>query len=818
MRSTVRGSAAIVAIALCSQAHGQVSGSSAGDSAASTVNPVAEPKTDTAASTSAPSAPANQLGDIIVTAQRRSENLQRAAIPVDVLSAQSVLKAGATDPTGLGSLVPALSASPNGGGTTSFFIRGVGNFSSNPLFDPSIAFNYDDIYIGRATATAGLFYDLERIEVLKGPQGTLYGRNATGGAVNVDPVHPKTGEFSGYLTGSYGNYNAGDVQGAVNVPIGSDGAFRLSGTYDRHDGYLSDGTSDEKQGGVRAQLLEHVTPALTIRIAGDYEHIGGSGVGTSYANGLHYNPATNSFTIVDSGLSRSTGLYDPRSQDFRSTLADTVSGRYLAPLDTRPYIDNDIYGFNAEISYDTGFGKLTIIPEWRRSAVNTITDGPGFEAGLRTKDQQDSVEVRFAGNRLGIFDYTFGGLYYHEHNHDNFAIDQQATFTYQDDIAKTDSYAGFARLTAHLADNLRFVGGVRYTKDDKSFNGTQDSLTIVCVAPVPGYPRCPTAPLLPFTWAISQQTVVPLPAPGQVAPIGSTGAIVSRGGNVVDASLDKGKFTYHGGIEFDVGPRSLLYANFETGFRSGGFSLAHGYETYQPEYITAYTIGSKNRFFSNRLQVNLEGFYWKYRNQQLAHIGVDLAGQNSNFTQNIGRSTIYGVDAETRFLLTPTTALNAQVQYLHTRDDKFAYQIPSSTLPPATGCAVGPDAGNPRLLDINCAGKPGLNAPRWTVNMGADQTFNFGDYKAVASVDTQYRSSRYVGFEYQLAERQKPTWQTNLQVSFGPKTDRWSVAGFVRNLENDRYVVNAQYFLFGSGLAYLTSPPRTYGVRASVKF
>lgn len=808
MRKALMGSVAMVALAGAEPAFAQDAAQ-----APSTTSPATTPQTDTQASGSAPT---NQLGDIIVTAQRRAENLQRAAIPVDVVSAAAVIQSGATDPTGLSSVVPALSASPNGGGTTSFFIRGVGNFSANPLFEPAIAFNYDNVYIGRATATAGLFYDLERIEVLKGPQGTLYGRNATGGAINVNPVHPKLGEFSGYLTGSYGSYNAATIEGAINAPLGEHGALRISGTYSRHDGFLSDGTSDQKQGGVRFQLAGELTPRLTVRVGFDYEHIGGKGVGASYANGLTYTAATNGFALRESGLDRSVGLYDPRAQAFRTTLAETVAGRFLSPLPASPYINNDIYGANLEVGYDADFGKLTVIPAWRYSTVDTITDVPGFVAGIRTKDEQVSVEARFAGNRVGPFDYTLGGLFYHEHNNVLFGIDQQTLFTTQSNVQTTNSYSGFARLTAHVTERFRVVGGLRYTKDDKSFAGTSDTLTVVCVVPSPVFPRCPAAPQLPFTWTVAQQTTVPIPV-GAPLPVPGTGALIVRGGNLVDASLNKGKFTYRAALEYDLAPRSLLYASFETGFRSGGFSLAHGYEAYQPEYISAYTIGSKNRFFDNRLQLNVEGFYWKYRNQQLSHIGVDLAGQNGNFTQNIGRSTIYGFDVETRFVVVPSLIVNAQVQYLHTRNDAFSYDVPAGAVP-ITGCPLAPDPNAAGLLRIDCVGKPALNAPRWTLNLGADKTFTIGGYKLVASADSQYRSTRYVGFEYQDAERQGATWQTNAELSFGPSDGRWSIAAFARNLENDRYVVNAQYFLFGNGLAYVTAPPRVYGARASVKF
>lgn len=817
MRKALMSSVAVMAMAGWPLAAAAQAAPLTAGQAPATARSVSEPRTDTAADAAAV-APAGQLGEIIVTAQRRSENLQRAAIPVDVVSAAAILSAGITEPTSLGTLVPALTAAPNGGGTVSYFIRGVGNFASNPLFDSAVAFNYDGVYIGRETATSGLFYDLERIEVLKGPQGTLYGRNATGGAINVNPVHPKVGSLSGYGTASYGDYNSITAEGAVNLPLGPLGAVRISGNYDRHDGYLSDGTSDEKLGGVRVQMLGELTPALTVRVSSDYEHIGGRGVGASYVNSLQFSPAASGFIVKDSGLDRSIGLYDPAAQTNRATLTAGPTGRNLAALDALPYIDNNIYGANAEIAYDTGAGKLTIIPAWRYSTVNTLTPVPGFMAGIQTKDEQYSIEARFNGERIGPFDYTVGGLYFSETNRDHFSVDQQALATYQDFSNKTDSYAAFARLTAHVSDALRLVGGVRYTRDNKSFDGVSTGLTVVCVVRVAGVPTCPKAPLIPFTWLLSQ---VPLPVPqvnGAAAPLPGTGAIIVRNGNAVNAALDKGRVTYRGAVEYDIGPRSLAYASVETGFRAGGFSLAKGYETYQPEYITAYTIGSKNRFFGNRLQFNVEGFLWRYRNQQLAHIGVDLAGQNGNFTQNIGRTTMYGVDAESRLLVTPTTALNAQVQYLHTRYDSFAYQFPNTATPPLTGCAVTAVPGNAAVLNVDCSGKPAFNSPVVTVNLGADQTIPVGRYKLVGSVNSQYRSSRFVGFEFQAAERQGPTWQTSAKISFGPNDDRWSIEGFIRNLENDRYITNAQYFLIGNGLSAVTAPPRTFGIRGAFKF
>ena len=193
---------------------------------------------------------------------------------------------------------------------------------------------------------------------------------------------------------------------------------------------------------------------------------------------------------------------------------------------------------------------------------------------------QYSVETRFLGKRLGIFDYTVSGLYYHETNLGHYSINQQALDIFQDFRQSTESYAVFGRVTAHLTDRLRLVGGIRYTDDEKSFNGTSTSLTIVCTLPTPTGPNCPQAPLFTLVPTAAQLTLPVPPAIGAVAPIigarGFTGAIVARGGNTNNSTLSTDKVTYRGAVEYDLTPRSLLYASVETGYRTGGFSLAVG--------------------------------------------------------------------------------------------------------------------------------------------------------------------------------------------------------------------------------------------------
>ncbi len=765
---------------------------------------------------SAKAAPGQEgLGDIIVTAQRRSENLQRAAVAVSVVQGSALVAAGITQPDRLGELAPALTVQPSSTGNL-IFLRGIGNFTLTPNSDPAIAFNYDGVYIGRPTSTNGLFYDLDRIEVLKGPQGTLYGRNATGGAINVIPTQPRLGEFSGYATASYGNYNAVVAEGAINVPLGEKGALRVSASTSRHDGYLRDGTSDDDTTSLRVQMKAQLTPALTVRVSGDYSHVGGVGAGVSYVSNYNFNPRTGGYATVKPATGLGEGLYTPAAQAYRTGVFVPVAGRTLDAISPYPFQRNDFYGANAQIDYDTGAGTLTIIPAWRYASLDYLAEAASFPYRNREKDEQFSIEARFTGSRIGIFDYIVGGYFYDDSIRNRTALNLSAAENFLVQAYDNRSFAPFGRLTAHLSERLRLVGGIRYSKDIKRFTGSGIALNLVCTVQTPFGPSCPNARLFTTVDDISQ---VPFAVPTTPAPIpqGISGAIIVRSNSLYDNRLTNDRVTYHGGVEFDLAERSLFYATVESGYRSGGFSAALGFETYQPELITAYTVGLKNRFFGNRVQLNVEGFWWDYKDQQVSHLGLDLSGRTAQFIQNIGTSRIKGVEVDGRVLVTRTTLVSATVQYLDARNRSFTYQQGSATGVPLTGCAFALSA-NPAFYNVDCAGKQAYNSPRWTVNLAGQQTFELGDYKLVAGVDTQYKTSRTVGFEFLPEQRVGSTWTTNAQVSFGPASDKWSIAGFVRNIEDDRILNFAVTHPLANALVGGSTAPRTYGARASVKF
>ena len=774
------------------------------------------------------------LGDIIVTAQRQSESVQRAAIAISVVGGADLVNNGITQPDRLNSLVPALTIANVGPSATSF-IRGVGNFSVSQTSDPAVAFNYDGVYVGRLTATSTTFFDSDRVEVLKGPQGTLYGRNATAGAINILPTQPKLGELSGYGIVQYGNYNAFSAEGAINLPVGDKGAVRISGIVNNRDGYDRDGSSDDKSQGLRLQFKADLTPNLTARVAFDYEHLGGKGAGLTFLDTYACSAATPTTpgstphcVVRPTNISRADGNTSAASQAFWTSLASGVTGRLRDPFPSN-YQNSSFYGSNADIEWKTGIGTLTIIPAVRFDHVQNLNPGGGFPIANDQKDIQYSVETRFAG-KISLFDYTLGFFYYNENSKLNAGTvtgNNSGNFA-QPSVQDTQSYAPFLRLTAHLTPSLRVVGGVRYTQDNKQLNAHYITIAETCNA---GF-TCPTAILptavpfytsepfaVPMTQSPTNTFPVSIPGPTPNTTIARTDVFFNR-------TLSQHQVTWRGAVEYDVSPTSLLYASAEKGFRSGGFNTAIVNDPasaaipaiYQPETLTAYTVGSKNRFFDNRVQLNIEAFWWKYNNEQIAHAAVDQANRPGSYTQNIGRSTIKGVEVEGRVLVTPTTQISVDAQYLHARDDSFAY---TSLGYPYTNCAVSPSAlppffGRVPYFSVNCAGLPSYNAPTWTVNLAGQQTVPLGGYKLVFTADTQYKTSRYTYFDYGTEQLQRASWQTNGQVSFGPANGRWSVAGFVRNIENHRQLAAPVAFL--GILAAFTTPPRTFGGRVSVKF
>ena len=791
------------------------------------------------------------LNEIIVAAQRRAETLQDAAIPINAVSGEDLARSGVTDVTQLNKVAPALYVPEAGGANVGYFVRGVGNFANNGYTNPAVAFNLDGVYIGRPSSTVASFLDVNRIEVLKGPQGTLYGRNATGGAVNVIPNTPLIGEWEGNVSAQYGNYEALEFTGTLNIPMGDSVAARFAGAYTDRDGFYDDGTGAAENLALRGQLLFDMSPAVSLRFSADYSTAKGTGPGLDVDGVYTFAPFTPDATVPNwqfipapaNVAEPFTGLFAPQTLSFIENNATAAPLYSLVEGYAYPFRDDEYWGVNAELDADLGFANLVIIPAFRRSDLDNLFNGAPFKAGINQDTaEQYSIEGRLSGD-AGPLEWLVGAYYFDETVEGLNSYNQFSTISIQDFETSTQSSAVFGRASFSLTDDFRIVGGIRYTDETRTIDATSISVAGVClIEPAFGPPSCPQVPTFPVgltledTFSQLSPALFPAgspltrPSPFGAFPYGPFGmmgpqALVVVTPTQINREAGDDQITWRAALEYDATPDNLIYASFETGFRAGGFNLTFGQEEYDPEFIDAYTLGAKNSFFDNRLQVNLEAFYWDYRGQQLAALGVDGRGNNSFYTRNVGKSSIKGMEVDFQALVTTSTLLRGGVQYLDATFDRFVYdQVdlsdatdPPNFLTPITGCDYTQNLGPQRSFTIDCSGKPSLNAPKWTVNLGLQQTFEMRDYEIIAAIDGRYRSNRIIGFNYLPTGNSEDDITLDASISLVPFDKGFTAGVFVRNLTNE-----AMPSLYQLGAANVASvkyePPRTFGVRVGFQF
>jgi iron complex outermembrane receptor protein len=791
--------------------------------------------------TAASSAPAdNGISEIIVTAQRREESLQKAAIAIDAVKGDDLIQRGIASASDITKAVPALSVPTNGGSIASIFIRGVGNITTSSYNDPAVTPSYDGVVLGRGGGVFGAaFYDLARVEVLKGPQGILYGRNATGGAVNIIPARPEIGRNSMGFNLGYGNYSAVDVDAHANITTGANSALRIAGAYSTHDGYNRDGTDDLNRGSLRAQFLVEPSSDLSLRIGADYTHLGGKGIGGSYVGG--FAPSATGYTFFPSGLDASEGFNTAAANAFRKQNLGAPAFAFLGAMNRDQSQDTTFWGVNAEINWQTSIGKVTIIPAYRETTDHTFFYGPAFNtANTNEKVKQTSFEARLAG-KTGMLDYVVGGFYFGEKIKANNQYNQEFVLPIQSYSHKTDSLAAFGQLTAHLSDKLRLIGGARYTRDKKSIDGIINNFITFCggvppalITPPASFAAgCATPGNMPYypNFLNTGDTINWLKSNGwisststdqagyQVFPLtNGVGAILKTYNPVVDTKTFS-RVTWKASAEFDVTPTSLFYVTAESGYRAGGLQMTESKTTYKPEFITAYTIGSKNRFFDNHVQLNLEAFWWKYKDQQITYFTVDTSGTLISSNENAGKSSIKGLDIDLLVKPMSGTTLGGKVQYLDTKyDDLHLYTAaPRDNF----GCPftyTGATAGGAPVKDFNCSGNPLLFSPKWTVNLSAEQVVPLGStLELVANVNTAWRDSQWGAFEYLAFEKIPAYWTTDAGLTLRAPNAGWSLTGYIRNIENKRRNLAPQASPLGMAVGHY-SAPQTYGLRFSASF
>ncbi len=744
------------------------------------------------------------IADIIVTAQRRDESLQKTSVVLDVLSRAEMSRAGVTrveDITRLspGVLIATTTASPQ------IYVRGVGDFASTSISNPAVAVSVDGVYVARLQSLPADMYDFERIEVLKGPQGTLYGRNASGGAINIITAKPQLGKFGGRFSTEMGNYDAVTTSLAVNLPIGETFAVRVAGNYVRRDGFTNDGFGDASSEAVRVRALWQPSSAVSLMVNGSAGHVGGRGPANVIASAAMGGKKFISGTSAEGRAYIGARTFPP--------LAALVA----LPDGSDAHQDMDFRNVSAQLDVDMGFATLTVIPAYRDTKmfynaypfVEASFGAPLATAPARPdiparpeKSEATSAEVRLS-NAGDKFKWVVGAFYYNENQNSQYRVNGGVLLNngIVSDLY-TKAYAGFAQATYSLTPQLRAIGGIRYTSDRRELRNGQ---TFALAPSFLGFDSTP-------------------------APIISTQPIL------VESYQGRRTFdnvSWKAGVEYDLSPDSMFFATASSGFKAGGFNqLAYAggpvngntATAFEPEKLYSYDIGLKNRLFGNRLQLNLGAFYWDYRNQQINHFTINSAGAVGIEFVNAQKAEIYGGNID--LIAKPWTGgtFTAAAEYTHARYKKFVYET-ANLLPGASGCVVGVATPlrmgpNGPIQSVDCSGHPVARAPEWTGSAGFNQEVPVGNAGTVSlSADMTFATARDLTFDYVAATRVGGYAMFNAGVSFSDPDNRFTLMGFVRNLTNREVFTGAEQPTFAPNTALMSvALPRTYGIRFEMNF
>jgi iron complex outermembrane receptor protein len=716
---------------------------------------------------------AGQLAEVVVTAERREADLQRTALAITAIDGAAI-ETAVSRPEELTSLVPSLYVAPSGG-MTQIYIRGVGNLGGTSFAEGAVAFNVDQITIGRPTALDAVYFDLERVEVLKGPQGTLYGRNATGGAINVVSNKPRLGEFGVNAIVEAGSFNLFKGSAALNLPLTDTIAARVAVQRIEHGGYLTDGYNDQDTLAARGHLLVQPGGNFSMLLSLDYAHQGGQADG--------YVPSF-----------RTCGDWCGPSEPSNRALEKVggFAGIVLAPSDDGVgFQDNTFWSATASLEWALGPTSLAVIPAHRSAKIDTLIYPSLFRGRVLDQSRQDSLEVRLASSGDGVAKWVVGAFYYNE--------DIKGDYGYSHGLAlqaqrvqpniTNKSAALFGQLTYSVTGTVRLTGGLRYTRDEKNLSGLQRCFSgILCGAPLgSGLPGTSIQMLEDGSWTNT---------------------------------------SYKAGIEWDLASQSMLYANVSTGFKSGGFYPAALNAEFKPEKLTAFAVGWKNRLADNRVQLNAEAFWWDYKDHQESHVGTAcIAASGSSctafgnvfLTENVGESRIKGIDIDAAFVLTRNDRIDLGFGYLDAVATTFVYNVPVSSPPsPLIACirtTVAP------FINVNCSGIDMPRAPQWSGRLAYEHSFRRSSGAAYVLSMSTYRSADYwASIDFVPGTRQAAYGRSDASFTYRAPDDRWSLGAWINNIEDEAVAGVAGVKIFAGTPGVQLRAPRTYGLRLTANF
>lgn len=763
------------------------------------------------------------LEEVIVTAQKREQSIQDVPISVSTFSSESLQEASIDTLSDVLDFAPNVrrSSGPSGNSDAFFFFRGIGQTDNNINVDPGVGVYIDEVYLGRLQGASFNLFDAQRVEILRGPQGTFFGRNTMGGAVSMITKDPSE-EFSAEARVTAGDRDRIDTAGAVSGPLTDTLGARLSLFTRNQDGWTTSTVNNQDYGdtneeGGRLKMVYEPSEALRISLGGDYAKDNGTIIGTSL---IGFNPEANTVPA---------GAFSPPGFPVQIPPFDLVGNSpILIPfpldmgddLDTRPF-DDKIYndgtpdsmtkrrGTNLTAAWDTDLMLVKSITAYRKVNQETGSDLDGtgyhfYNADFGTDSKQFTQELQFIGDSLeGKLNWT-GGLYFMNENiagstdicvgvtpppvgppnpFPPFWIPDPANTQQNDGRCmlfqslvgiKVESYAAFGQLEYNITDKLIGIVGARYTDESKNQNfRTYSNNTDEVVGWLP-------PPILPF--------------PGTI----DVGVGPENPPYKYHKSWDE--FSPKLGFTYAFNDDLTTYFTWSNGFKSGGFAgratPGKEVESFDPETLESYEGGFKSEWFDNRLRWNTAVFFSNYEDVQQLVLDAVIQGNPQFITINGGTNEIYGMETELSAVPLPELELGLGVGYLHTK---------WTDLP--TGSVIEKDDELP-------------NAPEWSVNASAQYTYEMGAMGALmARGDFAYNDSFSFQPNNNPLDIQDSYQIFNVRFAWISPDRNWNVAVYGLNVSDEEYYMTLSDQRGDLGVATgVSAPPREWGMEVNYQY
>jgi iron complex outermembrane receptor protein len=717
------------------------------------------------------------LQEVVVTAEKRPSIEQKTAIAMSVLDSKVLERNGVASVADLAGLAPSVGFATSNA-TSIITIRGISSRDTTEIGDPAISLNIDGFNLQRAIGLNATLFDLERVEVLRGPQGTLLGRNATGGAINLITAKP-TNQFAASVAAETGNFGEFNSEGMINLPVNDWLKVRAAVQTRSHAGYRDNSPAfdgdDERSKAGRLHIGLDPTERWSVLLTGEWAEE--TGVGPVVQ------PVPQIFTA-------------PGVVNLNRPAIPNEGESW--PVPPGGYVVTTTRAFRLNSTYDFGPVLLTYLGGWRLEDFSRLatlggqygTNRQNFAFNQIERPESVSHELRLSSKDPGPFVWQLGGYFFRESNglHTRFqdypgsqslagSFINLQNYVYPDILAK--SHAAFGQVSYEFADGLKLEAGARNSTDEKHRIGYNTVTNIANYLAT----RCTPASC---AFVTTQQ----------------------------NSHTSSDKTTYHAAIDWQRTPRNLYYLKYDTGYKAGGFT---DLGQYGPETISGVELGTKNRFLDNRLQVNADAFWYDYRDQQVSQAVITAAGAIGTNIVNAGKTRIKGIELDTIYMPTESDRVDLYAAYLDSKFQDFRVSVSGqlANIAYSENSCTPVNAGSATPCNWQLAGRAAPQAPQWSVNLGYEHIWPLFGGELTTRLQTHYETRTYYTIYNFPADMQPAYTKSDAIVTFVSPSKSWNVRAYVHNLEDKLILSSAQDPSSQTYQAYRYQyqSPRTYGVR-----